>query len=56
MTQHWFWLGLTVAVIGWYSSITVYVSIKGVKDIRDMLKKLSSGDADNTKNNSNITI
>ncbi len=55
MIQHWFWLGLTVAVLGWYSSITVYVSIKGVKDIRDMLKKLSSGDAVHAKNNSNIT-
>jgi hypothetical protein len=38
--EHWFWLGLTVAVIVWYSTITVYVAIKGSKDIRNMLERL----------------
>jgi len=38
--EHWFWLLITVAVIVWYSTITVYVAVKGSKDIRDMLARL----------------
>ena len=41
MSEHWFWFGITVAVMIWYSTITIYVSIKGVSDIRNMLKRLS---------------
>jgi hypothetical protein len=38
--EHWFWLALTVAVIIWYSTITIFVAVKGTRDIRDMLKRL----------------
>ncbi|WP_010583554.1 hypothetical protein [Schlesneria paludicola] len=42
----WFWGVLTFVTLAWYSSVTVYVSYKGLFDIRDMLKKLSSGSFD----------
>jgi hypothetical protein len=38
--EHWFWWLLTAACVVWYSTITVYVSIKGVSDIRGMLQRL----------------
>lgn len=41
MFEHWFWLGLTAACVAWYSTITIYVAIKGVADIKGMLKRLS---------------
>lgn len=37
----WFWL--VWACVIWYSTITVYVSIKGVLDIRNMLANLKAG-------------
>ena len=37
---HWFWWALTVAVLVWYSSVTVYVAIRGLLDIRQMLARL----------------
>lgn len=40
--EHWFWSLLTAACVIWYSTITVYVSIKGVSDIRGMLRRLGS--------------
>ena len=42
MLKHWFWLFLTAAVVVWYSTITIYVGIKGVKDIKKMLGRLAS--------------
>lgn len=36
-----FWWLLTMACLLWYSTITVYVAIKGVRDIRGMLERLS---------------
>lgn len=38
--EHWFWAALTLAVLLWYSTITVWVSIKGVFDIKGMLRRL----------------
>lgn len=35
-----FWFILTAAALLWYSSITIYVSIKGASDIREMLSRL----------------
>lgn len=35
-----FWLILTLAALLWYSSVTLYVSFKGVSDIREMLSRL----------------
>lgn len=39
-----FWLVLSVACVVWYSTITVYVAVKGVRDIRGMLERLSKPD------------
>lgn len=38
-----FWKFLTWACVAWYSTITIFVAIKGVKDIKTMLKNLSAG-------------
>jgi hypothetical protein len=40
LVGHWFWGGLTIAVLVWYSTITIYVTIKGMGDIKEMLRKL----------------
>jgi uncharacterized protein (UPF0333 family) len=40
MFKHGFWLLLTAAVLLWYSTVTVYVAIKGAKDIKGMLSRL----------------
>lgn len=42
MTEHWFWLLLSVAAVGWYTFVTSYVAAKGAKDIKDMLAILDS--------------
>ena len=41
MTEHWFWFALTMACIAWYSTVTVYVAIRGAADIKAMLGRLS---------------
>ena len=41
MPEHWFWWLLTMACVVWYSTITIYVGVKGMADIRDMLKRIS---------------
>jgi hypothetical protein len=40
--SHWFWLALTVMCVVWYSTITVYVAIKGAADIKNMLARLDA--------------
>lgn len=40
----WFWGILTFSALAWLSTITVYIAYRGVFDIQQMLKKLSSGD------------
>jgi len=42
LKDHWFWGATTLACLVWYSTITIYVAIKGIGDIRNMLRKLSS--------------
>jgi hypothetical protein len=37
-----FWWWLVMACLVWYSTITVYVSIRGVWDIRNMLARLQA--------------
>lgn len=37
----YFWLLLTIAAVLWYTFVTMYVSYKGVADIKGMLKRLS---------------
>jgi hypothetical protein len=36
-----FWLGLSLACIGWYLIVLGYVAVKGGADIKEMLKRLS---------------
>lgn len=40
LTNHPFWGLLTLAVLVWYSTITIYVGVRGVADIKTMLRKL----------------
>lgn len=40
MIEQWFWLLLTVACLAWYSTITVYVAVRGLMDIRQMLDRI----------------
>ena len=42
MPNHWFWWALTMACVIWYSTITVYVAIKGASDIKHMLARLGA--------------
>ncbi len=39
--SHPFWLLLSIACLVWYSTITIYVAVKGASDIVAMLKTLS---------------
>lgn len=39
-----FWMLLTLAALLWYGSVTIYVSIKGAADIREMLARLKKRD------------
>ena len=39
-TNHPFWGLLTLAVLVWYSTITIYVGIRGAVDIKHMLRNL----------------
>ncbi len=38
--EHWFWAFMTMAVVVWYSTITIYVAIRGAYDIKHMLASL----------------
>lgn len=42
MAHHWFWLLITAACVIWYSTITIYVAIKGARDIKNMLARLDA--------------
>lgn len=46
MHNHWFWALMTWAVLIWYSTITVYVAIRGSMDIKHMLRRLSDQQSD----------
>lgn len=41
MSEHWFWWTLMMAVLVWYSTITIYIAIRGAKDVRGMLQRLA---------------
>jgi uncharacterized membrane protein YhaH (DUF805 family) len=43
-SDHWFWWLAMLAVMVWYSTVTVYVAIKGTLDIRQMLRRLKEQD------------
>ena len=38
--QHIAWFLLTMACVVWYSTITIYVAIRGAVDIKQMLARL----------------
>lgn len=40
MTTVWFLL--TLAALLWYGSVTIYVAVKGARDIREMLARLQN--------------
>lgn len=44
-TSHWFWLALIIAVVVWYSSVTIWVAIRGALDIRLMVQRLDEENA-----------
>ena len=46
MTNHPLWGLLTLAVLAWYSTITIYVGVRGIVDIRQMLRKLKENHRD----------
>ena len=46
LTNHPLWGLLTLAVIVWYSTVTVYVGIRGALDIKHMLANLRKNHAD----------
>jgi hypothetical protein len=37
-----FWFLVTLACVIWYSTVTVYVAIKGAADIKGMLRRLTT--------------
>lgn len=41
MLQMFWWL-LTMACVVWYSTVTVYISVQGLRDIRGMLGRLKA--------------
>lgn len=40
----WIWLLLTIACLVWYSTVTIYVAIRGAYDIKHMLARLKAGE------------
>jgi len=40
MKEHPFWMVMTIACLAWYSTITLFVAVKGARDIRAMLRRL----------------
>ncbi len=42
---HFFWWLLTMACVVWYSTITIYVALKGFVDIKEMLKRIEKKQA-----------
>lgn len=45
MLEHWIWSLLLLAVLIWYSTMTVYVAVRGFADIRGMLGRLKENHA-----------
>ncbi|HRX56892.1 MAG: hypothetical protein R3F31_24395 [Verrucomicrobiales bacterium] len=40
--MHEFWHLLVWSSVAWYSSVTLYVTIRGALDIREMVKRLDA--------------
>ncbi len=43
MMDHWFWLLISLACVGWYLVITGYIAWKGLTDIKNMLLRIKEG-------------
>lgn len=56
MPSHPFWLAVVIACLAWYSVLTVYVGIRGAKDIRDMLRRLEASARENSERNGKSSI
>jgi len=41
IAEHPVWFLLTVACVVWYSTITLYVAVRGFSDIRSMLARIA---------------
>ncbi len=41
MKEHWFWWIVMVAVLIWYATVTIFVAIRGLVDIKQMLRRLA---------------
>jgi hypothetical protein len=40
MGEHWIWWLVSMACVVWYSTITIYVAVRGCIDIKTMLARL----------------
>jgi hypothetical protein len=53
LTNHPIWAGLTILILLWYSTVTIYVAIRGARDVKSMLRSLKAAadrkDAKSTK-------
>lgn len=47
--EHWFWWALSMACVVWYSTITIYVAVRGGSDIKHMLARLADEQPSNDK-------
>jgi hypothetical protein len=54
MKEHWFWWTLMLAVILWYSTVTVYVAVRGTLDIRGMLRRLAERHHDRPRDDNGL--
>ena len=40
LATHPFWILLSLVCLVWYSTITIYIAVKGAFDVREMLQRL----------------
>jgi hypothetical protein len=50
MKEHWFWWLIMVSVLVWYSTVTLYIAVRGTMDIRHMLRRLAERPTDASGN------
>jgi hypothetical protein len=43
------WFILTLSALAWYASVTVYVAVRGARDIRTMLARLGQNRKDSPR-------
>ena len=42
IAEHWFWWLTTMTFLVWYSTVTIYVAIRGATDIKQMFQRLQA--------------